>query len=138
MRCTFCATGKGGFARNLAPHEIVDQVVSLEEHFGTRVTNVVFMMGEPLLNALNVLRAHEALNAEVGIGAPHHHIDRGCARGDRTTGGCEAAEHPGSVAARAQPGAARASHPLGEGVSPRRPPARLRAIFRRHGATRHL
>ena len=35
MRCTFCATGKGGFARNLAPHEIVDQVVSLEEHFGT-------------------------------------------------------------------------------------------------------
>ena len=30
MRCTFCATGKGGFARNLAPHEIVDQVVSLE------------------------------------------------------------------------------------------------------------
>jgi adenine C2-methylase RlmN of 23S rRNA A2503 and tRNA A37 len=26
MRCTFCATGKGGFARNLMPHEIVDQV----------------------------------------------------------------------------------------------------------------
>jgi adenine C2-methylase RlmN of 23S rRNA A2503 and tRNA A37 len=37
------------------------------EHFGTRVTNVVFMgMGEPLLNIPNVLRAHEALNAEVG------------------------------------------------------------------------
>lgn len=72
MRCTFCATGKGGFARNLAPHEIVDQVVSLEEHFGVRVTNVVFMgMGEPLLNIPNVLRAHEALNAEVGIGARH-------------------------------------------------------------------
>ena len=72
MRCTFCATGKGGFARNLAPHEIVDQVLSLEDHFGTRVTNVVFMgMGEPLLNVPNVLRAHEALNAEVGIGARH-------------------------------------------------------------------
>ena len=72
MRCTFCATGKGGFARNLAPHEIVDQVVSLEEHFGTRVTNVVFMgMGEPLLNVPNVLRAHDALNREVGIGARH-------------------------------------------------------------------
>jgi len=25
MRCTFCATGKGGFARNLEAHEIVDQ-----------------------------------------------------------------------------------------------------------------
>ena len=72
MRCTFCATGKGGFARNLAPHEIVDQVMCLEEHFGRRVTNVVFMgMGEPLLNVPNVLRAHEALNAEVGIGARH-------------------------------------------------------------------
>ena len=46
--------------------------MSLEEHFGRRVTNVVFMgMGEPLLNVPNVLRAHEALNAEVGIGARH-------------------------------------------------------------------
>lgn len=27
MRCTFCATGKGGFARNLMPHEIIDQVL---------------------------------------------------------------------------------------------------------------
>ena len=72
MRCVFCATGKGGFARNLAAHEIVDQVVALEEHFGTRVTNVVFMgMGEPLLNVPNVLRAHDALNKEVGIGARH-------------------------------------------------------------------
>lgn len=26
MRCTFCATGKGGFARNLMPYEIIDQV----------------------------------------------------------------------------------------------------------------
>lgn len=25
MRCTFCATGKGGFARNLRTHEIIDQ-----------------------------------------------------------------------------------------------------------------
>lgn len=26
MRCAFCATGKGGFARNLKAHEILDQV----------------------------------------------------------------------------------------------------------------
>lgn len=26
LRCAFCATGKGGFARNLKSHEIVDQV----------------------------------------------------------------------------------------------------------------
>ena len=42
MRCTFCATGKGGFARNLQPHEIVDQVLAVQERFGdTRVSNIV-------------------------------------------------------------------------------------------------
>ena len=40
MRCTFCATGKGGFARNLKAHEIVDQVLTVQERFGTRVSNV--------------------------------------------------------------------------------------------------
>ena len=40
MRCTFCATGKGGFARNLAAHEIVDQVLTVQERFGSRVSNV--------------------------------------------------------------------------------------------------
>ena len=43
MRCTFCATGKGGFARNLLAHEIVDQVLVVQEHFKSRVSNV----GEP-------------------------------------------------------------------------------------------
>jgi hypothetical protein len=40
MRCTFCATGKGGFARNLKAHEIVDQVMTVQEEFGTRVSNI--------------------------------------------------------------------------------------------------
>lgn len=40
MRCTFCATGKGGFARNLRAHEIIDQVLTVQERFGTRVSNV--------------------------------------------------------------------------------------------------
>jgi 23S rRNA (adenine2503-C2)-methyltransferase len=40
MRCTFCATGKGGYARNLAAHEIVDQVLAVQETFGKRVSNV--------------------------------------------------------------------------------------------------
>ena len=40
MRCTFCATGKGGFARNLKAHEIVDQVMTVQERYGTRVSNV--------------------------------------------------------------------------------------------------
>ena len=40
MRCSFCATGRGGFARNLRPHEILDQVLTVQEEFGRRVTNV--------------------------------------------------------------------------------------------------
>eukprot|EP00891_Asterochloris_glomerata_P009940 jgi/Astpho2/9940/Aster-06646 len=72
MRCTFCATGKGGFARNLKAHEIVDQVLTVQEAFGTRVSNVVFMgMGEPLLNWRVVLQALEFLNKDIGIGARH-------------------------------------------------------------------
>lgn len=40
MRCSFCATGKGGFARNLKAHEIMDQVMTVQEEFGSRVSNV--------------------------------------------------------------------------------------------------
>ncbi|MFQ3617366.1 MAG: 23S rRNA (adenine(2503)-C(2))-methyltransferase RlmN [Cyanobacteriota bacterium] len=69
MACDFCATGKGGFLRNLAAHEIIDQVLTVQEDFGQRVSNIVFMgMGEPLLNTDNVLAAVRSLNTDVGIG----------------------------------------------------------------------
>ncbi|OAB55460.1 23S rRNA (adenine(2503)-C2)-methyltransferase [Leptolyngbya valderiana BDU 20041] len=69
MACDFCATGKGGFLRNLETHEIVDQVLTVQEEFDRRVSHVVFMgMGEPLLNIDNVLAALRCLNEDVGIG----------------------------------------------------------------------
>lgn len=69
LRCSFCATGKGGFSRNLKRHEIVEQVLAIEELFKHRVTNVVFMgMGEPMLNLKEVLGAHQCLNKDVQIG----------------------------------------------------------------------
>nr|CAD1828690.1 unnamed protein product [Ananas comosus var. bracteatus] len=69
LRCSFCATGKGGFSRNLRPHEIVEQVLAIEDIFKHRVTNVVFMgMGEPMLNLKSVLEAHRCLNKDVQIG----------------------------------------------------------------------
>jgi 23S rRNA (adenine2503-C2)-methyltransferase len=68
MACDFCATGKGGFLRNLHTHEIVDQVLTVQEDFGQRVSNIVFMgMGEPLLNTDNVVAAIRCLNQDVGI-----------------------------------------------------------------------
>ncbi len=69
MACDFCATGKGDYKRNLARHEIVDQVLTVQEDFGQRVSHIVFMgMGEPLLNVDNVLGAIQCLNQDVGIG----------------------------------------------------------------------
>ncbi len=70
MDCDFCATGKGGFSRNLKAHEIVDQVLTVQEDFGQRVSNVVFMgMGEPMANINEVVAAVKSLNQDVGIGA---------------------------------------------------------------------
>ncbi len=69
MACDFCATGKGGFTRNLDAHEIVDQVLTVAEDFEQRVSHVVFMgMGEPLLNREAVVTAVKSLNQDVGIG----------------------------------------------------------------------
>ncbi|MGF1541886.1 MAG: 23S rRNA (adenine(2503)-C(2))-methyltransferase RlmN [Pleurocapsa sp.] len=69
MDCDFCATGKGGFTRNLKAHEIVDQVLTVQEDFGQRVSNVVFMgMGEPLMNLPQTVAAVNSLNQDVGIG----------------------------------------------------------------------
>ncbi|MEM9152584.1 MAG: 23S rRNA (adenine(2503)-C(2))-methyltransferase RlmN [Cyanobacteria bacterium P01_F01_bin.3] len=69
MACDFCATGKGGFTRNLETYEIVDQVLTVQEDFQRRVSNIVFMgMGEPLLNTQNVVAAVRSLNKDIGIG----------------------------------------------------------------------
>lgn len=69
MACDFCATGKGGWQRNLSRGEIVEQVLAVREVFDRRVSNIVFMgMGEPLLNSTAVLGAVRSLNEDLGIG----------------------------------------------------------------------
>ncbi len=66
--CKFCASGKGGFIRNLRPAEMLNQVLFLKKA-GLGITNVVFMgMGEPLDNYNNVLKAVRILNAPYGLG----------------------------------------------------------------------
>ncbi len=69
MACDFCATGKSGFTRHLQAHEIVDQVLTVQEDFQQRVSHVVFMgMGEPLANLEQVLKSIQSLNQDIGIG----------------------------------------------------------------------
>jgi 23S rRNA (adenine2503-C2)-methyltransferase len=65
LTCTFCATGRMRFGRNLTASEILDQAL----HFRRKeaVNHAVFMgMGEPLINVDAVLGACERL-PDVGI-----------------------------------------------------------------------
>jgi len=94
--CKFCASGLGGWKRNLEPEEIVEQVLAVERasaHIRTNetgnaptvhgatengqpaapaarvVSNLVIMgMGEPLANYENLLAALKILNAPWGTG----------------------------------------------------------------------
>lgn len=70
VNCSFCATGKRGFVRNLTYKEIIEQVLTIQRDTGLKVTNVVFMgQGEPLLNIDNVIKAMHILNDNFQIGA---------------------------------------------------------------------
>ena len=68
MGCKFCATGLGGFDRNLTSGEIVGQYLMLQRLTERRISHVVFMgMGEPLLNLKNVVKSLNLLHDEVGL-----------------------------------------------------------------------
>ncbi len=93
--CKFCASGLEGWRRNLAPHEIVEQILAVERLEGSAdsaaaapeadlppmppgelkrvkqriVDNIVVMgMGEPLANYDNLIKALKILNAPYGAG----------------------------------------------------------------------
>lgn len=75
--CPFCATGRGGFRRDLSSGEMVEQVLHFARRLResgrdwtgvTRVTNVVFMgMGEPLANYQATWAAVERLHDPAGF-----------------------------------------------------------------------
>ncbi|MBS1707962.1 MAG: 23S rRNA (adenine(2503)-C(2))-methyltransferase RlmN [Armatimonadetes bacterium] len=72
MGCTFCATGLGGFDRDLGVDEIVGQYLWLQRISPRRISHVVFMgMGEPLLNLKNVVKTLNVLHEEVGLSYRH-------------------------------------------------------------------
>ena len=69
--CTFCATGKNGFSRNLLVSEIIGQVLFFSHRLhaiGQRITNIVLMgMGEPFLNYNATLQSLKRFNDPNGI-----------------------------------------------------------------------
>lgn len=74
--CAFCATGQGGFQRNLTAGEIAGEFLSSRRELKKKVknaddniiSNVVYMgMGEPLLNYDEVIKSIYILNDHKGI-----------------------------------------------------------------------
>ena len=68
LNCSFCATGKCGFTRNLKVSEIIGQVLAMTLEHEQRIGNVVFMgMGEPFLNYDNLKKSIYILNAKEAL-----------------------------------------------------------------------
>jgi 23S rRNA (adenine2503-C2)-methyltransferase len=71
MGCVFCASGLAGVARNLAPGEIVEQMLLLDRLLPTeeRLSHIVVMgMGEPLANLDALLPALAEATSKSGLG----------------------------------------------------------------------
>ena len=68
MNCSFCATAKLGFVRNLETSEILEQINQVRRISDLKNNNIVFMgMGEPFLNYDNVLKAADIMNYTFGF-----------------------------------------------------------------------
>lgn len=72
LNCSFCATAKIPFQRNLNVGEIFDQVMYLnnlaEKNYQGHLTNIVYMgMGEPLNNYENLIGSVNIISSEDGL-----------------------------------------------------------------------
>lgn len=74
MNCSFCASGKDGFIRNLSAGEILAQVIKANAFLegglreNRKIINIVLMgSGEPLDNYTNVLKFLQLVTKEFGV-----------------------------------------------------------------------
>ena len=78
LNCSFCATGKEGFSRDLSFGEIISQIWLAVHQLlpeNQTVTNVVFMgMGEPLLNYDNVVVAANLMMDDLAFGLSKYRV----------------------------------------------------------------
>lgn len=78
LGCSFCATGKMGWKRNLSSSEIIIQALFFARWLkkqSAKITNVVFMgMGEPFLNYDNFMLAVKILHDPDGLNIGARHI----------------------------------------------------------------
>ena len=75
MGCAFCASTIGGKLRDLAPSEMLGQIIAAELDLGERISNIVMMgIGEPLDNYDNVIRFLTLVGHEKGLNIGYRHI----------------------------------------------------------------
>ena len=75
MGCAFCASTIGGRVRNLAPSEIMDQVLFSQKDSGVKISNIVMMgIGEPLDNFDAVIKFLTLVNNPDGLNIGMRHI----------------------------------------------------------------
>lgn len=76
--CKFCASGIGGWSRNLTCAEIVTQVLHIKDEalkHKRPLSNIVFMgTGEPLDNFTELMKAIRIINSPLGINIGARHI----------------------------------------------------------------
>ncbi len=81
LECSFCATGKQGFNRNLSVAEIIGQLWWANHRLGKdvegrwQISNVVLMgMGEPLLNFDNIVSALRLMLDDLAYGLSRRRV----------------------------------------------------------------
>lgn len=75
MGCKFCESGRLKKVRNLETHEMIEQILLVEEEFGKRISHVVVMgIGEPFDNYDNLVKFIEIINNPKGLELGSRHI----------------------------------------------------------------
>lgn len=75
LECSFCATARQGFNRNLGCGEIIGQVWYATRRFGRAPSNVVMMgMGEPLANFDAVVKAMGVMQDDLAYMLAKHRV----------------------------------------------------------------
>ena len=75
MGCAFCESGRLKKIRNLEVHEMVSQILVIEEVQKIRISHVVLMgIGEPFDNYDNVMKFIDIINSDYGIAIGARHI----------------------------------------------------------------
>ena len=75
MGCRFCASTLDGLVRGLLPSEMLDQIYSIGDDIGERISNIVVMgTGEPMDNYDNLLKFIELLTDKNGLNISQRNI----------------------------------------------------------------